>query len=50
MKQTELLAIIEKMSPKEKVDQLLQLAADFYTENAEDRTGPMEQLIMLVVF
>ena len=44
MKQTELLAIIEKMSPKEKVDQLLQLAADFYTENAEDRTGPMENL------
>ncbi|MBO0429195.1 beta-glucosidase BglX [Vagococcus fluvialis] len=44
MKQTELLAIIEKMSPKEKVDQLLQLAADFYTDNAEDRTGPMENL------
>ncbi|MGX7024228.1 beta-glucosidase BglX [Vagococcus hydrophili] len=44
MKQTELLAIIEKMSPKEKVDQLLQLAADFYTDNAEDRTGPMDNL------
>lgn len=44
MKQTDLLAIIEKMSPKEKVDQLLQLAADFYTDNAEDRTGPMENL------
>lgn len=44
MKQSELLAIIEKMSPKEKVDQLLQLSADFYTDDAEDRTGPMENL------
>ena len=44
MKQSDLIAILEKMSPKEKVDQLLQLAADFYTDNAEDRTGPMENL------
>ncbi|MEG0256108.1 MAG: beta-glucosidase BglX [Vagococcus sp.] len=44
MKQTDLLAIIEKMSPKEKVDQLLQLSADFYTDDAEDRTGPMANL------
>ncbi len=44
MKKTELLAIIDKMSPKEKVDQLLQLSADFYTDDAEDRTGPMDNL------
>ena len=44
MQKAELLTIIEKMSPKEKVDQLLQLSADFYTDDAEDRTGPMETL------
>lgn len=44
MKQENLQAILAKMTPKEKVDQLLQLSADFYTDDAEDRTGPMENL------
>lgn len=44
MKQQEILNLLEKMTLEEKIDQLLQLAAEFYSENAEERTGPMADL------
>lgn len=44
MKKEQLVNLVEQMTLKEKVDQLLQLAADFYSEKAEAKTGPMAQL------
>ena len=36
--------LLRQMTLEEKVDQLLQLAADFYSEKAEAKTGPMADL------
>ncbi|MGX7164057.1 glycoside hydrolase family 3 N-terminal domain-containing protein [Enterococcus massiliensis] len=44
MKQEKLIQLIDQMTLDEKVDQLLQLAADFYTKAAEEKTGPMSDL------
>lgn len=44
MKQAQLEQLLEAMSLDEKVNQLFQLSADFYTEAAEAKTGPMTEL------
>lgn len=44
MKNEQLIDLVNEMTLEEKVDQLLQLAADFYTSQAEEKTGPMEDL------
>ncbi|WP_122646428.1 glycoside hydrolase family 3 N-terminal domain-containing protein [Enterococcus mediterraneensis] len=44
MKQENLSQLIEQMTLEEKVDQLLQLSADFYTKAAEEQTGPISEL------
>ena len=37
-------ALLEQMTLEEKIDQLLQLAAAFYSDKAEEKTGPMSDL------
>lgn len=44
MEHEQLKCLLSKMSLEEKIDQLIQLAADFYSEKAEERTGPMADL------
>ncbi|MGM0125513.1 glycosyl hydrolase [Enterococcus sp. AZ194] len=44
MERQQLIKLVEQMTIEEKVDQLLQLSADFYSEVAEERTGPMADL------
>lgn len=44
MKQEELNELLAEMSVDEKVGQLLQLSGDFYSDKAEERTGPISQL------
>lgn len=36
--------LVEQMTIEEKIGQLLQLAAEFYSEKAEEKTGPMSNL------
>ena len=44
MKDKQLITLIEQMTIKEKINQLLQLAAAFYSDKAEEKTGPMTQM------
>ncbi|WP_430610887.1 glycoside hydrolase family 3 N-terminal domain-containing protein [Enterococcus sp. DIV0876] len=44
MKKQQLTALLSEMTIEEKVDQLLQLAAAFYSDKAEEKTGPMSDL------
>lgn len=44
MEQAKLVALVNEMTLEEKIDQLLQLIGDFYSGNAEERTGPMLDL------
>ncbi|KAF1297506.1 beta-glucosidase [Enterococcus sp. JM4C] len=44
MKQEQLQNLVEQMTLEEKIDQLLQLAAAFYSDKAEEKTGPMSDL------
>lgn len=44
MEQKQLFNLLQKMTMGEKIDQLLQLAATFYSEKAEEKTGPMNEL------
>lgn len=44
MEQAKLTALVQEMTLAEKVDQLLQLAADFYSQAAEEKTGPMTEM------
>lgn len=44
MEQKELIELLKQMTVEEKVGQLLQLAAEFYSEKAEEKTGPMTDL------
>ncbi|MCF1586201.1 beta-glucosidase BglX [Tetragenococcus koreensis] len=44
MQKVQLKELLEEMTIDEKIDQLLQLSADFYSEKAEERTGPMADL------
>ncbi|EOT40225.1 MULTISPECIES: glycoside hydrolase family 3 N-terminal domain-containing protein [Enterococcus] len=44
MEQSKLAALVQEMTLTEKVDQLLQLAADFYSQAAEEKTGPMTEM------
>ncbi len=44
MEQAQLTALVQEMTLAEKVDQLLQLAADFYSQAAEEKTGPMTEM------
>jgi len=44
MEQKELIELLKQMTVDEKVGQLLQLAAEFYSEKAEEKTGPMTDL------
>ncbi|EOL44220.1 beta-glucosidase BglX [Enterococcus caccae] len=44
MEQHQLIDLLKQMTLDEKVGQLLQLAAEFYSEKAEEKTGPMTDL------
>ncbi|EOL41941.1 glycosyl hydrolase [Enterococcus phoeniculicola] len=44
MTNDKVIALLEQMTLEEKVDQLLQLAAAFYSDKAEEKTGPMSDL------
>lgn len=44
MKQEAILQLIKEMTVDEKIDQLLQLSAHFYSAVAEEKTGPMTDL------
>lgn len=44
MEQKQLTDLLEQMTLDEKVGQLLQLGAEFYSEKAEEKTGPMTNL------
>ncbi|OJG68730.1 glycosyl hydrolase [Enterococcus moraviensis] len=44
MEQKQLFDLLKQMTVDEKVGQLLQLAAEFYSEKAEEKTGPMTDL------
>ena len=44
MKDKQLITLIEQMTIKEKINQLLQLAAAFYSDKAEEKTGPMTEM------
>ncbi|EGP5569111.1 TPA: beta-glucosidase BglX [Enterococcus faecium] len=44
MRHKQLITLIEQMTIKEKINQLLQLAAAFYSDKAEEKTGPMTQM------
>ncbi|MGX7262452.1 glycoside hydrolase family 3 N-terminal domain-containing protein [Enterococcus crotali] len=44
MEQKQLIELLTQMTLDEKVGQLLQLAAEFYSEKAEEKTGPMTNL------
>ena len=44
MEKTKLTHLLEQMTIDEKIDQLLQLAAAFYSDKAEEKTGPMSDL------
>src|SRR5574341_1172238 len=44
MNKTNLTNLVDQMTLTEKVDQLLQLAAAFYSDKAEEKTGPMTDL------
>lgn len=44
MNQAHINALLQEMTLEEKIDQLLQLAAAFYSEAAEEKTGPMTDL------
>lgn len=44
MEQKQLIELLKQMTLEEKVGQLLQLAAEFYSEKAEEKTGPMTDL------
>ncbi len=41
MEQQKLTELLSEMTLDEKIDQLLQLAAAFYSDKAEEKTGPM---------
>ena len=43
MKENQLIQLVEEMTIDEKINQLLQLAA-FYSDKAEEKTGPMSEL------
>lgn len=44
METSKLNELLEKMTIDEKIGQLLQLAAEFYSEKAEEKTGPISNL------
>ena len=44
MRQEELVKLVDELTVEEKVDQLLQLSADFYTKKNEEITGPLTDL------
>ncbi|WP_438756130.1 beta-glucosidase BglX [Enterococcus sp. AZ126] len=44
MEQKQLIDLLKQMTLEEKIGQLLQLAAEFYSEKAEEKTGPMTDL------
>lgn len=44
MEKTQLNELLSQMTRQEKIDQLLQLMAAFYSEKAEEKTGPMSDL------
>ena len=44
MNKTNLTNLVDQMTLTENVDQLLQLAAAFYSDKAEEKTGPMSDL------
>lgn len=44
MEQKQLEKLLQQMTLDEKIGQLLQLAAEFYSEKAEEKTGPMTNL------
>lgn len=44
MEQKQLEELLQQMTLDEKIGQLLQLAAEFYSEKAEEKTGPMTNL------
>ncbi|MDR4316737.1 beta-glucosidase BglX [Niallia circulans] len=44
MRQEDLVKLVDEMTVEEKVDQLLQLSADFYTKKSEEMTGPLTDL------
>ena len=44
MKRDELIKLVKNMTLYEKVSQLLQITADFYSEYAEERTGPLSDM------
>ncbi|MGO1346408.1 MAG: hypothetical protein ACTMHZ_04845, partial [Bifidobacterium psychraerophilum] len=44
MEQSQLTDLLGQMTLDEKIGQLLQITGDFYSDKAEERTGPMTQL------
>lgn len=44
MKKEKLLELLNEMTISEKINQLLQLSADFYTKESEEMTGPLSDL------
>lgn len=44
MEQSQLVNLVEQMTLEEKIGQLTQITGDFYSDKAEERTGPMSQL------
>ncbi|MDF0478980.1 glycoside hydrolase family 3 C-terminal domain-containing protein [Vagococcus sp. PNs007] len=44
MNKKQLIQLVEEMTIDEKINQLLQLAAAFYSDKAEEKTGPMSDL------
>ena len=44
MNKKQLVQLVEEMTIDEKINQLLQLAAAFYSDKAEEKTGPMSDL------
>ncbi|MEK4443979.1 MULTISPECIES: beta-glucosidase BglX [Niallia] len=44
MRHEDLVKLVDEMTVEEKVDQLLQLSADFYTKKSEEMTGPLTDL------
>lgn len=44
MKQSHIVDLLGRMTLEEKIGQLTQITGDFYSDKAEERTGPMSQL------
>lgn len=44
MKQDGLVRLLESMTMDEKINQLIQLAATFYSEDSKENTGPIREM------